>query len=197
MYENLEQLSLRLSASYEDEDLEWRDSPFAWIKSRPSRQRGKIAEELVAGLCDIEGLRVARSPDSDADLLVEGVRVEVKSSTLGRTAGTSSSSYAIRTTRSPSALDSALQAPTVGPYRRMCCYRIGMLAAQASARSMVEALESTQPGSIWIPSNPHRGCNHTADRSKREWPSFIHSWTFDCTNVRHKTSKVGAQLVSC
>jgi len=82
MYEKLEQLSLRLSASYEDEDLEWRNSPFAWIKSRPSRQRGKIAEELVAGLCDVEGLRVARSPDSDADLLVEGVRVEVKSSTL-------------------------------------------------------------------------------------------------------------------
>lgn len=36
----------------------------------------------MAGLCDVEGLRVARSPDSDADLLVEGVRVEVKSSTL-------------------------------------------------------------------------------------------------------------------
>lgn len=82
MYEKLEQLSLELSAGYEDEDLEWRDSPFAWIKSRPSRQRGKIAEELVAGLCDMEGLMVARSPDSDADLLVEGVRVEVKSSTL-------------------------------------------------------------------------------------------------------------------
>lgn len=82
MYEKLEQLSLQLSASYQDEDLEWRNSPFAWIKSRPSRQRGKIAEELVAGLCDTEGLIVARSPDSDADLIVEGVRVEVKSSTL-------------------------------------------------------------------------------------------------------------------
>ena len=82
MYEKLEELSLQLSASYADEDLEWRDSPFAWIKSRPSRQRGKIAEELVAGLCDANGLRVARCLDSDADLLVDGVRVEVKSSTL-------------------------------------------------------------------------------------------------------------------
>ena len=82
MYEKLEELSQQLSASYADEDLEWRDSPFAWIKSRPSRQRGKIAEELVAALCDAAGLRVARSPDSDADLIVEGVRVEVKSSTL-------------------------------------------------------------------------------------------------------------------
>ena len=82
MYEKLEQLSLRLSANYEDEDLEWRNSPFAWIKPRPSRQRGKIAEELVAGLCDVEGLIVLPSPDSDADLIVEGTRVEIKSSTL-------------------------------------------------------------------------------------------------------------------
>ena len=82
IYEQLEEMSLRLSANYADEDAEWQDSPFAWIKSRPSRQRGKICEELVAGLCDADGLRVSRSPDSEADLLVEGVRVEVKSSTL-------------------------------------------------------------------------------------------------------------------
>ncbi|MXW57434.1 MAG: hypothetical protein F4124_03705 [Acidimicrobiia bacterium] len=82
MFEKLEQLSLQLSARYERADLAWRGSPFAWIKSRPSSQKGKIAEELVAGLCDIEGLIVLPSPDSDADRIVEGTRVEIKSSTL-------------------------------------------------------------------------------------------------------------------
>ncbi|MGH9106362.1 MAG: hypothetical protein ACRDZX_11110 [Acidimicrobiales bacterium] len=29
----------------------WAGSPFAWIRNRPSRQRGAIGERLVAGWC--------------------------------------------------------------------------------------------------------------------------------------------------
>ena len=60
----------------------WASSPFGWIRSRPSRQVGKIGEQLVAEWCKAKGLRVAKSGDAECDLLVSGLRVEVKFSTL-------------------------------------------------------------------------------------------------------------------
>ena len=80
-FELLARLSLALQSDYIDGD-DWDGSPFAWIKTRPSRQKGAIAEKIVANLCTSCGLKVSRSPDSDADRLVEGVRVEIKCSTL-------------------------------------------------------------------------------------------------------------------
>ena len=59
----------------------WAGSPFAWILTRPSRQRGKIGEQLLAGWCAARDLNVLRSPNSDADRIIEGVRVEIKCST--------------------------------------------------------------------------------------------------------------------
>jgi hypothetical protein len=61
--------------------LEWEGSPFAWLKTRPSRQVGKICEDIVAGWLAAKGFDVSRSPDSDADKIVEGKRVEIKAST--------------------------------------------------------------------------------------------------------------------
>lgn len=61
---------------------DWAGSPFAWILTRPSRQRGKIGEQLIAGWCASRNLNVLRSPDSDADRIIEGRRVEIKFSTL-------------------------------------------------------------------------------------------------------------------
>lgn len=61
--------------------LKWEGSPFAWILHRPSRQRGKIGEQLIAGWCAARGLDVVRSPDSDADRIINGARVEIKFST--------------------------------------------------------------------------------------------------------------------
>lgn len=60
----------------------WADSPFAWIRTRPSRQVGKIGEQLVAAWCAAKGLDVMSSSDSDADRIIAGRRTEIKFSTL-------------------------------------------------------------------------------------------------------------------
>lgn len=60
----------------------WERSPFSWILTCPSRQRGKIGEQLIAGWCAARDLNVVRSPDSQADRIIEGKRVEIKFSTL-------------------------------------------------------------------------------------------------------------------
>jgi hypothetical protein len=60
----------------------WAGSPFAWIRTRPSRQVGSIGEQLVAGWCAAKGFDVTRTGDSDADRVVNGQRLEIKFSTL-------------------------------------------------------------------------------------------------------------------
>lgn len=60
----------------------WQGSPFAWIRTKPSRQVGKIGEQLVAGWCAAKGLDVTKSPDSQCDRIIGGRRVEIKFSTL-------------------------------------------------------------------------------------------------------------------
>jgi hypothetical protein len=63
----------------------WAGSPFAWIRALPSRQKGKIGEQLVSGWCAAKGLDVTAAGDSEADRIIGGSRVEVKFSTLWRT----------------------------------------------------------------------------------------------------------------
>jgi hypothetical protein len=83
----LASLSGTIRADYAAEDLEWEGSPFAWIRTRRSRQVGAIGEKLVAGWCAAKGLDVTRSPDSDADRVVQGKRVEIKFSTKWKSGG--------------------------------------------------------------------------------------------------------------
>lgn len=71
-----------LQAGYPDPDSAWRDSSFAWIKARPSRQVGVIGERLVAAWLESKGLTVERSPDAECDRVIQGKRVEVQFSTL-------------------------------------------------------------------------------------------------------------------
>ena len=71
-----------LRGDYEKENLEWSRSPFGWIKARPSRQVGKIGEQLVAGWCAAKDLSVGPSGDSEADRVIQGRRIEIKFSTL-------------------------------------------------------------------------------------------------------------------
>lgn len=63
----------------------WAGSPFAWIRARPSRQIGKIGEQLVAGWCAAKGLDVTATHDREADRVIAGQRVEIKFSTLWET----------------------------------------------------------------------------------------------------------------
>lgn len=60
----------------------WAESPFGWIKLLRSRQIGRVGEQLVAGWCAAKGLDVVRSPDSEADRIIGGRRVEIKFSIL-------------------------------------------------------------------------------------------------------------------
>lgn len=64
-----------------NDDGEWVNSPFAWIRSMPSRTVGAIGEKLVSAWCLELGLDVVRAPDGEADRLISGNRVEIKFST--------------------------------------------------------------------------------------------------------------------
>lgn len=75
-------LAQEIHESYRDaDDGEWIDSPFAWIRTLPSRTVGAIGEKLVSAWCLELGLDIVRSPDRAADRLISGARVEIKFST--------------------------------------------------------------------------------------------------------------------
>jgi hypothetical protein len=80
-------ISAQLEADYTEGEDAWAGSPFAWIKTRPSRQVGAIGEKLVAGWLAARDFNIARSPDSDADRIVERKRVEIKFSTQWKNGG--------------------------------------------------------------------------------------------------------------
>jgi len=82
----LSSIAVALKDDYLREGAEdpWLGSPFAWIRALPSRQRGKIGEQLVSGWCAAKGLDVVASGDSEADRIIGGHRAEIKFSTLWR-----------------------------------------------------------------------------------------------------------------
>lgn len=81
-YRELVAISQTLQREYQDENKTWEGSPFEWIKYRPSRSIGAIGEKIVASWLALHDFNVTRSPDSDADRLIEGKRAEIKFSTL-------------------------------------------------------------------------------------------------------------------
>lgn len=79
----LASLSQTISTDYiTDAPDPWEGSPFAWIRTRQSRQVGAIGEKLMAGWCAAKGCDVMRSNTTDYDRIVNGHRVEIKFSTL-------------------------------------------------------------------------------------------------------------------
>jgi hypothetical protein len=62
----------------------WVGSPFEWILYLPSGSKGAIGKRLIYQWCALKGLSVDRSPDSEADMTINGHRVEIKFSTLWR-----------------------------------------------------------------------------------------------------------------
>ena len=60
----------------------WNGSPFEWVLTLPAGSKGKLGKRLVKQWCALKELSIDRSPDSQADLLINGHRVEIKFSTL-------------------------------------------------------------------------------------------------------------------
>jgi hypothetical protein len=78
---------LATAASYIRKDFEedykaWVDSPFEWILHLPAGSKGKLGKQLIYQWCALKGLAVDRCNDPEADMLINGHRVEVKFSTL-------------------------------------------------------------------------------------------------------------------
>jgi hypothetical protein len=67
---------------FEKEISAWTGSPLEWVLAIPSASKGKLGKRLVDQWCAIKGLSVGNSPDSEADMLINGHRVEIKFSTL-------------------------------------------------------------------------------------------------------------------
>ncbi len=78
----LASLAARLEEGGNSDDPAWLASPFNWIRQEPSRRRGSIFEGIVEAYFLEKGFQVGRSPDSDADRIIAGLRVEIKGSTL-------------------------------------------------------------------------------------------------------------------
>lgn len=86
-YTNPEFVLLATAASYLRKDFEegykaWVNSPFEWILHLPAGTKGKLGKQLVYQWCALKNLSVDRNSDSQADMMVNGHRVEVKFSTL-------------------------------------------------------------------------------------------------------------------
>lgn len=65
---------------------EWRDSPLEWLRiGLPSRTKGKVGEVIVERWLRSEGFSVRPPGDTEADLVVNSTRVEVKMSLLWAT----------------------------------------------------------------------------------------------------------------
>jgi hypothetical protein len=71
-----------IKSDFDQSDENWKDSQFQWIRKIPSGSKGRLGKLLVYQWCALKDLPVGRSPDSDADMLVNGHRVEIKLSTL-------------------------------------------------------------------------------------------------------------------
>jgi hypothetical protein len=71
-----------IKSEFEEDNTAWSGSPFEWVLKLPSGSKGKLGKRLVYQWCAIKGLSLDSSPDSDADMLINGHRVEIKFSTL-------------------------------------------------------------------------------------------------------------------
>ncbi|MBI5952421.1 MAG: hypothetical protein HY865_12255 [Chloroflexi bacterium] len=71
-----------IKKEFQNEQSDWTGSPFEWALSLPSGSKGKLGKRLVYQWCALQGLSTENSPDSDADMLINKHRVEIKFSTL-------------------------------------------------------------------------------------------------------------------
>lgn len=71
-----------VQATYVSGNSAWDNSPFAGIRTLASRQKGAVAERLLSAYMTDKGFRVDPPPDRECDRLINGVRTEIKMSTL-------------------------------------------------------------------------------------------------------------------
>lgn len=81
-FNEIAQISRMLKEEYRQESAMWTGSPFEWITHMPSRSRGAIGEKIISMWLASYDFNISRSPDSEADRIIEGKRVEIKFSTL-------------------------------------------------------------------------------------------------------------------
>jgi hypothetical protein len=72
----------KLRQQYERLSEDWTGSPFAWIRTQPSRRVGKIGELLVELWLREKGFVIKPSKNPDFDRFVENIKLEIKFSTL-------------------------------------------------------------------------------------------------------------------
>lgn len=71
-----------IKPDFEKDTSNWTGSPFEWARSLPSGSKGKLGKRLIYQWCALKGLSIDSSPDSEADMQINGHRVEIKFSTL-------------------------------------------------------------------------------------------------------------------
>lgn len=86
-FELLASIGNHIREELESKNEAWKDSPFEWVKSLPPGSKGKLGARLVSAWSAAKGLKIDSSPDSDADLLINGHRAEIKFSTLWAAGG--------------------------------------------------------------------------------------------------------------
>jgi len=71
-----------IRGDFESNYSSWAGSQFEWVLKLPPGSKGKLGKHLVYQWCALKGLSVDRCLDKEADMLVNGHRVEIKFSTL-------------------------------------------------------------------------------------------------------------------
>lgn len=85
LFDHLSGINGHLRADMERSLVGWENSPFAWIRQQPSRRVGAIGEAFARELLAQNGVLVTRPTSSEHDMITDGVRTEVKFSTLWET----------------------------------------------------------------------------------------------------------------
>ena len=81
-FELLATIANYIRKDIEQENTAWLESPFLWVLGLPAGSKGKLGKHLIYSWCALKGISVERSPDSEADMLINKHRVEIKFSTL-------------------------------------------------------------------------------------------------------------------
>ncbi|HLO15755.1 MAG TPA: hypothetical protein VK206_13060 [Anaerolineales bacterium] len=81
-FELLASAATLIRPEFEKDKSPWAGSKFEWVLRLPSASKGKLGKRLVNAWCALKGLSIESSSDSQADIMINGHRVEIKFSTL-------------------------------------------------------------------------------------------------------------------